>query len=336
MKRVMQQTSPPPDALCARHVHRAQAGRPARPRRRTCRSCATAIPIRPKRRPSRPERASDANGDRHAGARTAADTTPSPRARGCATGREAAGLSIDAVAQQLKLAPRQVAGARGRTISRKLPGRTFVRGFMRNYARLLRLDPTRCWRRCPRPARAPSLDHPSLAPTHARRWANCPPTSHGKPSSARWAIPLALIAVVAMAAVYEFTRPLAEPPKPVPLDKPAAPVAPTTPRPTPRRKPRPASTTTPLPNPLAAADARRDGAPDAATPRDGRRRAGGNIGVAAERCRYAARPVRSAARRGSKSRRPGALIVLTTWQRGRHAGGRRRAPLEVVLGNAAR
>ena len=37
-----------------------------------------------------------------------------------------------------------------------------------------------------------------------------PADLHGKPSSARWAIPLALVAIVAIAVVYEFARPLAE------------------------------------------------------------------------------------------------------------------------------
>ena len=54
--------------------------------------------------------------------------------------REAAGLSIDAVAQQLKLAPRQVKALEEDDFA-QLPGRTFIRGFMRNYARLVRLDP---------------------------------------------------------------------------------------------------------------------------------------------------------------------------------------------------
>ena len=53
--------------------------------------------------------------------------------------REAAGLTIDAVAQQLKLAPRQVQALEDDDFA-QLPGRTFVRGFLRNYARLLHLD----------------------------------------------------------------------------------------------------------------------------------------------------------------------------------------------------
>ena len=53
--------------------------------------------------------------------------------------REAAGLSADAVAQQLKLHPRQVRAIEEDDYGR-LPGRTFVRGFVRNYARLVNLD----------------------------------------------------------------------------------------------------------------------------------------------------------------------------------------------------
>src|SRR5207249_6781224 len=53
--------------------------------------------------------------------------------------REAFGLSLEEVAQQLKLAPRQVIALEDEDFA-QLPGRTFVRGFARNYARLLNLD----------------------------------------------------------------------------------------------------------------------------------------------------------------------------------------------------
>ena len=56
--------------------------------------------------------------------------------------REAAGLSVDVVAQQLKLAPRQVRAIEEDDYAR-LPGRTFVRGFVRNYARLLGIEAER-------------------------------------------------------------------------------------------------------------------------------------------------------------------------------------------------
>jgi len=53
--------------------------------------------------------------------------------------RQEQGLSLDDVAQALKISPRQVEQLEGGAWS-ELPGYTFVRGFVRNYARFLRLD----------------------------------------------------------------------------------------------------------------------------------------------------------------------------------------------------
>lgn len=157
--------------------------------------------------------------------------------------RLAAALSIDAVAQQLKLAPRQVMALEDDNFA-ALPGRTFVRGFVRNYARLLRLDTATVLAALPEGDAAPSLNQPSLAPT-PRAMGEIPADAQSKPGSARWAIPLALVAIVAIAAVYEWTRQVPESPRggsdarsgaiatPVPLPAPvpapvtdAAPLAP--------------------------------------------------------------------------------------------------------------
>ena len=54
--------------------------------------------------------------------------------------REARTLSVDDVAQALKLGPRQVVALENGDWH-GLPGQTFVRGFVRNYARLLQVDP---------------------------------------------------------------------------------------------------------------------------------------------------------------------------------------------------
>ncbi len=54
--------------------------------------------------------------------------------------REARGLAIDDVAQQLKFAPRQIESLEHERFDR-LPGPTIARGMVRNYARLLKLDP---------------------------------------------------------------------------------------------------------------------------------------------------------------------------------------------------
>jgi cytoskeleton protein RodZ len=53
--------------------------------------------------------------------------------------REALGLSVDDVAQQLKFAPRQIESLEHERFER-LPGPTIARGMVRNYARLLKLD----------------------------------------------------------------------------------------------------------------------------------------------------------------------------------------------------
>lgn len=55
-------------------------------------------------------------------------------------GREYRGLSIDEVSQALKLAPKQVAAIENEEFD-LLPGNTFARGFVRNYARFLQIDP---------------------------------------------------------------------------------------------------------------------------------------------------------------------------------------------------
>lgn len=122
--------------------------------------------------------------------------------------RESAGWSIDTVSQQLKLAPRQVRALEEDDYAR-LPGRTFVRGFLRNYARVLRIDADAVLRALPETAAAASLERPAL-PANARTIADLPAEPAARPSSARFAIPLALVAIVAIAAAYQFGRPLLE------------------------------------------------------------------------------------------------------------------------------
>jgi cytoskeleton protein RodZ len=117
--------------------------------------------------------------------------------------REAAGLSLEAVAQQLKLASRQVTALEEDDFAR-LPGRTFVRGFVRNYARLVRIDAETVLAALSG-TDAASLDSPALQPT-APTIGELPTGEHAKPGWTRWAIPLTLVAVIATAAVYEFSR----------------------------------------------------------------------------------------------------------------------------------
>ena len=121
--------------------------------------------------------------------------------------REAVGLSVEAVAHQLKLAPGQVRALESDDFE-KLPGRTFVRGFLRNYARLTGLDANRVLAALPTTADMPTLEAPPLHAT-APTMAELPTTESPKARWTRWAIPASLAAVVAVAAIYEWARPAA-------------------------------------------------------------------------------------------------------------------------------
>ena len=118
--------------------------------------------------------------------------------------REAAGLSLDAVAQQLKLAPRQVQALEDDDYQH-LPGRTFVRGFARNYARYVHLDADAVLALLPGAEAAPALERPTLAPTR-RPMGELPVEGVARRSALRWLIPLLLLCVVVAAGFYEYTR----------------------------------------------------------------------------------------------------------------------------------
>jgi cytoskeleton protein RodZ len=118
--------------------------------------------------------------------------------------REAAGLSIDVVAQQLKLAPRQVTALEEDDWQR-LPGRTFVRGFARNYARFVHLDPDALLALLPPAESAPALERPALRAS-GRVMGEIPVEREAKPSSARWSIPLLILALAGVLGYYEASR----------------------------------------------------------------------------------------------------------------------------------
>ncbi len=118
--------------------------------------------------------------------------------------RETAGLTIDAVAHQLKLAPRQVIALEEDDWQR-LPGRTFVRGFARNYARFVHLDPDAVLALLPAADATPALERPALAAS-PRPMGEIPAERAPKPSSARWLVPLVLLAIVAVVGYYELSR----------------------------------------------------------------------------------------------------------------------------------
>ncbi|MGH8802691.1 MAG: RodZ domain-containing protein, partial [Casimicrobiaceae bacterium] len=118
--------------------------------------------------------------------------------------REAMSLSIDAVAQQLKLAPRQVLALENDDYGR-LPGRTFVRGFARNYARFVHLDPDAVLALLPAADTTPALERPGLGPSR-RPMGELPTDRAPRPSILRWFFPLLLLVIVAVAGYYEYLR----------------------------------------------------------------------------------------------------------------------------------
>jgi cytoskeleton protein RodZ len=134
-------------------------------------------------------------------AHVAATAGPGARLRAA---REAAGLSLDQVAQQLKLAPRQVKALEDESFG-ELPGRTFSRGFVRNYARLLHLDAQDLLAHLPDVAQAPALESPTLHST-GTMIAELPSSSAPKAGLGRWLIPLILIGCIVGAAAYEWYR----------------------------------------------------------------------------------------------------------------------------------
>ena len=75
--------------------------------------------------------------------------------------RESCGLSVEDVAQSLKFAPRQIESLEAERFER-LPGPTIARGMVRNYARLLKLEPEPMLQRMA-PRVAPATDSAELA-----------------------------------------------------------------------------------------------------------------------------------------------------------------------------
>ena len=169
-----------------------------------------------------------------------------------AQARERSGLTLAAVAQQLKLAPRQIKALEDDDFAH-LPERTFVRGFARNYARLLHLDPELVLASLPDGNNASAVEQPSLAGT-SRAMGELPESQHMQRRGGRWAIPLALLAILAMTAAYELTRPPADPADSMAANPGIGSGTPALPTPAPATAPATGAdpAATPLPNPLRA------------------------------------------------------------------------------------
>lgn len=153
----------------------------------------------------------------------------SPPGRHLATARESSGLSVADVARQLKLSPWQVEAMEADQYQR-LPGAVFVRGFIRNYARLVKLDPVPLLANVER--QLPVMSH---AVSEAPHSADIPFPNARRVHWHKYAIG-ALLAVTVL-VVFEFywnwtdmstevtvqSRPVALPqPQAVPMENPAA------------------------------------------------------------------------------------------------------------------
>ncbi len=113
-----------------------------------------------------------------------------------AQAREAAGMSLEEAARQLKFAPRQLQALEAGELER-LPGGTFMRGMLRSYARLLHLDAQ------PLLAQIGDRVPPPDAERLAQRFRQPVPFSDGARRSnlAYVALSLTLLAVVAAVAL---------------------------------------------------------------------------------------------------------------------------------------
>ncbi len=122
---------------------------------------------------------------------------PPPPGDQLAAARKSRGLSVAEIAQQLKLSPLQVEAMESGDY-RNLPGPVFVRGFMRNYARLVKLDPATLLATAePHLPRAAPLANSALAQS-----AEIPFPTVRRIGRAKYAV-LAAIVAGALAA-YEF------------------------------------------------------------------------------------------------------------------------------------
>ncbi len=118
--------------------------------------------------------------------------------------REAAGFPLEMIAQQLKLAPRQVKALEDGDYT-LLPGRTFVRGFARNYARLVGLDPQAVVDALPGATPEGGLEAPPLHAT-AVKIGELPSTTKVTPGWLRWMVPLLLVITIGATVAYQHFR----------------------------------------------------------------------------------------------------------------------------------
>jgi cytoskeleton protein RodZ len=117
--------------------------------------------------------------------------------------REARGISLAEAGRMLKLSPRQLEAIEAEAFD-KLPGRTWVRGFVRNYARFLELDPAPLLDRIEVP---PQGDDFRLAP-EPNAHGTMPEEPYGDQTHSSWpALGVAVLVVLAGFLAWYFGLP---------------------------------------------------------------------------------------------------------------------------------
>ena len=111
-------------------------------------------------------------------------------------GRERAGFTQEDIAGKLKLAPRQIAAIETGDWG-ALPERTFTRGFMRNYARLVGIDPDSLGL-----GQSQTNAANQLKPTPEAIGEIAREIDRNGFSAARWVVPLLLISALAVGVLY--------------------------------------------------------------------------------------------------------------------------------------
>jgi cytoskeleton protein RodZ len=129
--------------------------------------------------------------------------------------REASGFTIVDAARQLKLGVRQIEALEADDFS-KLPGPTFVRGFIRNYAKLLQIDP--------QPVLEAYLRTGPLSPAQviASPDDQVSFSEHPRNFQIRYGIALVVVVAVAGAALYHWSPLKGAGPQQTTAGKPAA------------------------------------------------------------------------------------------------------------------
>lgn len=121
-----------------------------------------------------------------------------------AEARERLGLTVVEVARQLRLSPRQIEALEADDHA-SLPGKTFLRGFLRNYAKLLQLDPEQLLALCqPEPAQIQQIAVPMSRIEFGSKRRLMPFGDHSSKPGARYAVILGVAALVLSWGAYEF------------------------------------------------------------------------------------------------------------------------------------